>query len=83
MWDVWKRAKKAHKVLSSLHVCRKVLATDRRENKFYVLPSHGRVKDVYRDGKQRWIFVVEKPRKECGKCKKLEHDDGLYGCGVM
>lgn len=75
MWDVWRLAKQQDSKLNRLHVCRKVIATDYRLKRFDVLPDKGRVKDVYKDSKHRWIFVVEKPKKKKDSCNCRKRAD--------
>ena len=58
LWEVWKSAKKKERCLTRLKVCRKVVAYG--GGKTDVI-AEGRVKDVFKDGQWRWIFIVEKP----------------------
>ena len=70
--DVWRKARRQSSRLQKLHSSRKVLATDATLKGFQEVVHKARVKDVLRERRDRWIFVVERSSKDCSACDRNE-----------
>lgn len=58
VYEVWRRARKACRLLREVRVCRKVVCTDGRH--FRKVDFDGRVGQVWERRWARWVFVVER-----------------------